>query len=307
MRFPISVNGTLEEYERDWYSAQKFGNKTNYGYHDGEDFNLKSGGDTDIGQPLYAVANGKIAYYHNASHPTTGFGRHLVIECDTTYGKRWYHYAHCQEITAQAKTVTEGEVIGKLGKSGTTYAHLHFAVFKVDPSTLRSGIDTIAKTETELNNWWENPFITLKAKVVDNAMISNWFATLLQEANLSLDKEGEFRSFWSKAIKYDEDVRNLQEQVKSVNEALSDRALEVSTLTEKNQKLSDRKDELEEEVNRLRGERDKATWENTQLTIKVEALENEIDRLHREIEQHEQKNDIYAYSWIHRFISLFKK
>jgi FtsZ-binding cell division protein ZapB len=230
----------------------------------------------------------------------------LVIECDTAYGKRWYHYAHCQEIKAEAKTVSEGEVIGKLGKSGTTYAHLHFAVFKVNPSEI-GGIDVIAKTQDQLNKWWEDPFLTLNTKTESTDMIPNYLKTLLQEANIDINNEGQFRAFWEKAIKYDNDVRALQEQVKSANEALSDRALEVSTLTEKNQKLSDRASEAEEEVNRLRGERDKATWENTQLTIKVEALEEEIDRLHREIEQHQNNNDIFAYSWLQRWLSLFKR
>ena len=138
-----------------WYIAQGFGVKTSYGVHEGLDINLKTGGDSDLGQDLLAVADGKIVYYHNLSHPTTTFGRHMVLECQTSVGTRWYHYAHCQSITTQVKEVKEGEVIGKLGKSGTTIAHLHFSVFKVDPKSLYNGIDTIAKTAIELNNCWE--------------------------------------------------------------------------------------------------------------------------------------------------------
>lgn len=138
-----------------WYNAQPFGTPTSYGYHEGDDLNLSTGGDTDLGQPLYAVAMGKIVYFHNNSHPTTGFGRHMVLQVETSIGRRWYHYAHCDSITAETKEVPEGTKIGVLGKSGTTSAHLHFAVFKVDPSTLYNGIDSIAKTTTNLNAWWE--------------------------------------------------------------------------------------------------------------------------------------------------------
>jgi len=153
MRYPCGTSNA--DFIKNWYNAQPFGSKTSYGYHEGEDYNLKSGGNSDLGQPLVAVADGKIVYYHNASHPTTGFGKHMVLECETSKGKRWYHYCHCQEITSKITDVKEGEVIGKLGKSGTTFAHLHFTVFKVDPAKLYKGIDSIALNTTNLNTWWE--------------------------------------------------------------------------------------------------------------------------------------------------------
>jgi len=157
MRYPVGVTGTKKEFESKWYSAQRFGNETSYGYHDGEDINSLTGGNTDLGQPLYAVGDGKIVYYHSASHPNTGFGIHMVLETDTKYGKRWWHYAHCQTITKEVKRFKEGDKIGTLGKSGTTFAHLHFSCFKVDPATLSKGIDSIAKTSIDLNKYWEDP------------------------------------------------------------------------------------------------------------------------------------------------------
>lgn len=54
MRYPVGQSGTREEYDKLWYSAQGFGAKTSYGFHEGEDFNLKTGGDTDLGQPLFS-------------------------------------------------------------------------------------------------------------------------------------------------------------------------------------------------------------------------------------------------------------
>ena len=154
MRYPVA--NSTQDFQNNWYNPQPFGVPTSYGFHEGEDYNKRTGGDTDLGEPLYAVADGIIVYFHNASHPTTGFGRHMVLECNTYRGKRWYMYSHCQEITAENKFVTEGQVIGRLGKSGNSpLAHLHFSTFKVDPSTLPQGIDTIAKTSVQLNSWWE--------------------------------------------------------------------------------------------------------------------------------------------------------
>lgn len=138
-----------------WYIADDFGTKRKNYYHNGLDINLRTGGNTDLGEDLLAVADGEIVYYHNNSHPNSNYGRHMVLKCETAKGTRWYHYAHCQKMYTNKKTVKQGDVIGKLGKSGTTLAHLHFSVFKVDPKTLYKGIDSIAKTKTELNKYWE--------------------------------------------------------------------------------------------------------------------------------------------------------
>jgi murein DD-endopeptidase MepM/ murein hydrolase activator NlpD len=157
MRFAPVAN-SRESYQNDWYLAQGFGAVTTYGRHEGIDLNLKTGGDSDLGQPLYAVANGQVVYYHRNSHPTTGFGRHLVIRIDGPWGTRWCHYCHMEDadFLGSSQTVTEGQMVGRLGKSGNSpSAHLHFAILKVDPAT--SGIDNIANNETELNQVWEDP------------------------------------------------------------------------------------------------------------------------------------------------------
>jgi hypothetical protein len=231
----------------------------------------------------------------------------MVLECNTPLGARWYHYAHCQEITAEAKTVERGQVIGKLGKSGTSWAHLHFAVFKIDPKGLRSGIDTVAKTTTELNAWWEDPFITLNMNNGNKDELPKWFENLLLERNLSLDREGEFRSFWEKAIKYDDEIAELQSQIISANNALSDRAKEVSTLVEDKQRLKDMLEEREELITRIRVEKSEAVEENTILKQDIKVLEAKVDVLEEEISRHRENNDLHAYTFWQRFFSLFKR
>jgi len=158
MRYPVTAGGSKQEFEAKWYIAQGFGNPTSYGFHEGVDINLKTGGDSDLGQELKAIANGKLVYYHFHSHPSSGFGRHNVLKIDGPWGTRWAHYAHNQEqdFIKTVKDVNEGQIIARLGKSGTPYAHLHFSIFKVDPVSI-GGIDKIAKNSTDLHNWWEDP------------------------------------------------------------------------------------------------------------------------------------------------------
>lgn len=160
MRF-APVAESKQSFDDNWYIAQEFGRTTTYGRHEGIDLNLKTGSDTDLGQPLYAIANGRIVYYHYGSHPTTGFGRHLVVRIDGAWGTRWCMYSHCESsgFLNAVQNVTEGQVIARLGKSGnSSSAHLHFSIWKVDPAT-NGGIDAYARDDAELNSKWEDPII----------------------------------------------------------------------------------------------------------------------------------------------------
>jgi len=114
----------------------------------------------------------------------------------------------------------------------------------------------------------------------------NWFNTLLQERGLSLEREGEFRAFWEKAVRYDDEIKSLQEQVKSNSEALADRAREVSILTEENQRLRNKADEAEEkyntkgiELSEANGKIKDLEYEKKTLEAKTEKLEGEIEKL----------------------------
>lgn len=158
MRFG-PVAGNKQEFENNWYIAQGFGATTTYGKHEGLDLNLKTGGDSDLGQNLYAIADGDIVYYHYGTHPTTGFGRHLVVKITGPWGTRWCMYSHCgtNGFLNTVQRVTEGTKLGELGKSGNSpSAHLHFSIWKVDPGT-NGGIDAIAHNQAELDAKWENP------------------------------------------------------------------------------------------------------------------------------------------------------
>lgn len=168
MRYPVN------NFKTEWNitAGNPFGAKTGYGYHEGVDINDNDGGNSDLGKEIFAIANGKLKYWHGAKHTNSGFGIHSVYEIEGPWGTRWVHQAHCQEdITQAPKDIVENERIARVGKSGlnpndpSQKAHIHFSIFKVDPATLPNGIDTIAKTEQQLNDWWENPIKFIESQM----------------------------------------------------------------------------------------------------------------------------------------------
>lgn len=161
MQPPVAM--TWAEYEANWKIDRIFGQKvqesTYYWYHEGFDLNLKTGGDTDLGFPVYAVGRGRVVYYHRYTHANTpgSYGRHLILKLDDL--PLWVHYAHLADdgFINQTINVAEGTRLGKIDKSGLVVgakAHLHFSVFKKDPV---GNIDRWARSRAELNEWWVDP------------------------------------------------------------------------------------------------------------------------------------------------------
>ncbi len=89
--------------------------------HSGQDF----GG--NMGQPLYATADGVVASVEGSPSDTSGYG--LVTKVDHGNGIMTY-YAHQSGTNVEAgQPVRAGQQIGAVGSSGTsTGAHLHFEV-----------------------------------------------------------------------------------------------------------------------------------------------------------------------------------
>ncbi len=146
MKYPV------ENFREEWNTTAGYGfaDPTPYGFHEGIDINDNGGGNSDLGKPVYAVAEGVISSVHNH---TTGFGNHIHLKVETEEGTRYFHYAHLDKVfCALNQIVKEGQLLGTVGNTGTVYAHLHFACKKRP-----TGIDAIAHTIEELNDGWENP------------------------------------------------------------------------------------------------------------------------------------------------------
>lgn len=302
--YPVG-NGTKEDFQARWYIALGFGEKQPYGYHEGLDINLKTGGDTDLGESILAIADYKLAYYHLKSHLESGFGVHYIYEIDTPKGKRWIHCAHNQvnPPVEGKKEGKRGDIISYIGKTGRPKtilpAHLHLSCFKVDPGTI-GGIDLIAKTTKQLNDWWENPLDVIESLILEESNMPEWFNTFLKENNLTINDEGKIREIFGKAKDYDDKVKELTEQVKSANETLSSKSAEVSLLVDKVTNLENKVTELEGQFNQARSERDTATWEKEKLEILVKKLQEENASF-------KEKNDLMAYDWFTRLFSLLKR
>lgn len=134
-----------------------------------------------------------------------------------------------------------------------------------------------------------------------------WFKTLLQENNLTIENESNIRSIFDKAKKYDDKIKELQQQIISANETLADKSREVSLLIDKITNLENKIAELEEQLNQTRDSRDTAIFEKTKMAAENEKLEDIIKKLNSKIEFFKGNKPIFAYSWIERLLSLFGK
>ncbi len=114
-----------------YYVAQGFAvpNK-NYGnmLHLGEDWNAVTGGNSDLGDPVYAVANGRVLSAKEEGH---GWGKVIRLVHTLPDGNEVESiYAHLDRIDVRpGDLVRRGLVIGTIGNAGGLYlAHLHFEI-----------------------------------------------------------------------------------------------------------------------------------------------------------------------------------
>lgn len=275
-----------------WYIAQGFGNPTSYGFHEGIDLNLQTGGDTDLNQPLLSIDNGKVVYYHYGTHPTTNFGRHLVVRIEGAYGVRWVHYAHCtdQDFLNSVQDVRAGQMVARLGKSGTTAAHCHFSIFKVDPATLPSGIDSIAKTQQQLNDWWEDPKIFLQGDnmLPDEIAVKRTDFEKLVTKSTTLDEilakygVADAQGIYSMVAGKDSRITDLtnqlgtsQAEVKNKEEIISRLNQTIAILEDQQNSLTDRLDLATNTITQLGKDKGNLAIEVEQLKIQVETLKQQ--------------------------------
>lgn len=118
--FPVgSENGALV------YNAQRFTENL----HLGDDLNGIGGENTDLGDPVFSVANGRVLY---TGWLSDGWGNCvLIIHAYDENRERKYvqsFYGHLDQISATPNTeVKRGKQIGTVGTAAGRYlAHLHF-------------------------------------------------------------------------------------------------------------------------------------------------------------------------------------
>jgi len=121
--YPLGKGESLtqaKDKKDDWYNALDFGENN----HLGEDWNKNSGGNTDCGEAVFAIADGRIVYAENAG---VGWGNVVIIEHDLADGTRVQSlYGHLQKILKTSGEVKFREQIGEIGNADGKYlCHLH--------------------------------------------------------------------------------------------------------------------------------------------------------------------------------------
>jgi murein DD-endopeptidase MepM/ murein hydrolase activator NlpD len=121
--YPVGKTETVTEAkDRDeWYNALEFRENN----HLGEDWNKNTGGNTDCGEPVYAIANGVITYARDAG---PGWGNVVIIEHTLPSGEKVESlYGHLLEIQTGSGELKRRQQIGKIGNAnGRYFCHLHF-------------------------------------------------------------------------------------------------------------------------------------------------------------------------------------
>lgn len=112
-----------------YYTSRRF----RPGYHMGEDWNGDSGGNTDLGKPVYSTANGLVVL---ARDMRMGWGNLVIIRHTFLEDKQMKTvdsvYAHLDKITVREnQQIVRGQQVGTIGTAHGLYpAHLHFEIRK---------------------------------------------------------------------------------------------------------------------------------------------------------------------------------
>jgi hypothetical protein len=127
--------------------------------HMGEDWNGNSGGDTDLGAPIYSMGRGVVIFSQNIG---VGWGncilvRHVFRELDGRIAMVDSLYAHLQERKVKLHQLVEkGELVGTMGGNNGMYlVHLHFEVRK----NLRIGMNRSSFARDNSNYYSPTAFI----------------------------------------------------------------------------------------------------------------------------------------------------
>ncbi len=123
------------------YNAQKFWemNEARGGYHLGDDLNGIGGMNTDLGDPIFAIADGLVLY---AGESSPGWGKVIIIAHRTPDGNTLHSMvAHLDRIdVAPGTLVPRGGRIGTVGTANGYYpAHLHFELRASDAVEIGAG------------------------------------------------------------------------------------------------------------------------------------------------------------------------
>lgn len=123
------------------YNAQKFWdmNEARGGHHTGDDLNGIGGMNTDLGDPVFATADGLVLH---AAEPSPGWGMMIILSHRTIKGEVLQSmYAHLHTVKVKpGQLVARGQIIATVGTANGNYpAHLHFEMRASDGIDIGAG------------------------------------------------------------------------------------------------------------------------------------------------------------------------
>ncbi len=281
--FPCQFTGS---YPNGW-AGYTFLQKTEQdAYHPGIDWNWGSG-EQDNGMPVQAIANGVCV--HTSEQASIGYGEIVVLKHELTeemyqFIKTKYNidariiysfYAHMKDSNVKLnQEVERGDLIGWIGKSGTTVSHLHQELYKSVPGTtwrywpkLSAGwtLDKLKQYYMDTYDLIQNQPINAPPPPIDPIIISqsDAFIAVCGKLNVPANKElalGEI----DKLIGYEDKVIEKDRQITQLR-------LEMSDLQDKFNIQADKQKEALEKVEELNLEVGKS-----KLTIETLTSANEV-------------------------------
>jgi murein DD-endopeptidase MepM/ murein hydrolase activator NlpD len=134
---PICANAKSDGFDypagapnaNNYYNAQGFGewNSRFSGYHLGEDWNKKCGGDCDLGDTLSSISGGTVISKKNLKT----WGNIVIMRHDLGNLVIDSMYAHLKDVNvSEGELINRGKAVGTVGKGENNIfpAHLHFEI-----------------------------------------------------------------------------------------------------------------------------------------------------------------------------------
>lgn len=175
------------------YNAQAYweDNPHRRGHHTGDDLNGIGGMNSDLGDPVYAIADGLVVY---SGEPSPGWGNVIVLAHRVRMNGEekiiQSLYAHLkQRIVRVDEMVSRGSQIGTVGSADGQYlAHLHFEIKKGLSLNIGPGYLRVPRThlspEKFLQEFLKNEEVFIKPLSIQPK--ANWEDLEMNNAELLL-------------------------------------------------------------------------------------------------------------------------
>lgn len=202
-----------------WYVAAGFAQTYELGIHTGEDWNGNGGGDSDLGQPVFATARGKVLFAGAAAKP---YGNIVLIEHRYFRNGRvervFSQYDHLRDVFVKKdQLVGRRERIGTIGKGADDVfpAHLHFELRRESMADVPVEFwpSSAGWTVEKVRQHYENPtpFILEHRKLIIPAEEPAFLVVVKSRTQMDLFKQGRKVKTWEIGLSQSPDGHKFAE------------------------------------------------------------------------------------------------